>query len=125
MQHVLGQVRLHARRQSAPDIFVASISGERDHPRIWGLGPDHDRGLHSAHSGHAQIEQRHVGLMLPEHLHCLMPVGGFGDHGHIGLHVDDGGYTDTRHQVIFSNKNSNFIGHGNGTVTSTSVPAPG
>src|SRR4029453_3161872 len=78
-----------------------------------------------AHSGHAQIEQRYIGLVHAEHLHRLVPVGGFGYHRHIILHVDDGGDSHSRHQFIFTNKNLNFIGHGNGTVTSTSVPAPG
>ena len=69
--------------------------------------------------------QRHIRLVHAEHLHRLVPVGGFGDHRHIVLHIDDRGDSHARHQVIFSYENSNFIGHGNGTVTSTSVPDPG
>src|ERR1019366_6150922 len=111
--------------QRAPDVLVPPVGGERDHPRSGKLAPDDKRRIHAAHPGHAQIEQRDIRLVQAEHLHRLMAVGGFGDHRHIFLHVDDGDHSHPRHQVVFGNQNSNFFAHGNGTVTSTSVPSPG
>src|SRR6185437_7208983 len=62
--------------------------------------------------------------MLAVHFNCLLPVRGFGHHRHIGLHIHDGGHADPRHQMVFSDQYS-YLAHGNGTITSTSVPSPG
>src|ERR1019366_4744556 len=97
----------------------------RDHPRPGELAADRLRGFHAAHPGHAHVEQRDVRQVQAEHLHCLVSVGGFGDHCHILLQVDNRGDPHPRHQVVLGNQNSYFVAHGNGTVTSTSVPSPG
>jgi len=48
--------------------------------------------FHAAHAGHADIEQSHIGPVLAVQIHGLLAVGSLRDHGHVGLHVDNGGH---------------------------------
>src|ERR1035437_3392859 len=125
VQDVLRQVRQHARDQRAADVFVTAVSGERNHPGGGELRPDRGGRLHSSHPRHAQVQQGHIRAVLAEQLHGLQPVGGLRHNRHIGLHVDNRAHPHPGHQVVFGNQNSNFIDHGNGTFTSTSVPPSG
>src|ERR1019366_123845 len=115
MQHVFGEIGLHPRGESAANVLVTAIGGESDHVSLGKLGTYGGGGFHSAHAGHAEIEQSHVGPVLPVEFYGLVAVGGFGNHDHVGLHVDDGAHAHARHQVIFSDQYANFSVHGNGT----------
>src|SRR4051812_49462547 len=94
VEYIFREVRLDAGGQGAADVLVASVGGEGDHAGGGEFFADRGGGLDAGHAGHAEVEKGDVGAVLSIELDRLGTAGRLGDHGHVGLHVDDRGDAD-------------------------------
>src|SRR6266446_10523824 len=82
-RHVLEQIAFRSRLNGSVNVFVAIERREHDNPRVLILGTDLLDNTNAIELGHAQIEHRYIGPMLPPKIDRFTSVTGFSDHLHV------------------------------------------
>ena len=107
---VLQHVRLGARLEGARDLVVGVVGRQHDDARARIALADLAHRLDAFHDRHAQIEQRHVGVIALVRGNGFDTVAGFGNDLQIGLLIDDVRDAGAKQRVIVDDEHARLAG---------------